>query len=103
MDGMEGTIPGLFQGHLGIATSQTFPCALWGCAEEVSRCPRDGPGSLCRWDRGCGCCPQGTHTLPWAAASPSPARNPGAQTLQGQGFSVVSDTFSHPLLTSGVL
>ena len=45
MDGMEGTIPGLFQGHLGIATFQTFPCALWGCAEESTICPQ-GPQIL---------------------------------------------------------
>ena len=86
----------------GTAATPRPSLVLCGAAQRrrVSRCPRDGPGSLCRWDRGCGCCPQGTHILPWAAASPSPARNPGAQTLQGQGFSVVSDTFSHPLLTN---
>ena len=74
MDGMDGTIPGLFQGHLGIATSQTFPCALWGCAEEeeeVTGHPRDGSGSPCGLDRGCSCCPQGTQILPWADTSPS--------------------------------
>ena len=78
LDGMEGTVPGLFQGDLGTVTS-TPTLALYGAVQRRGfgrgklYSPMDGQGSLWKWDRGCCVSPVDPHPALalLAAACPS--------------------------------
>ena len=104
IDGMEGTVPDLFQGDLGTLTSSPSLTVY----SDVQR-NRSGGGRLrvpYGWPRVTMQLRQGLWLLsPWdphpalgllAAASPSPALSPWGQTLQGQGF-------SFPVMPSDIL
>ena len=96
MDGMEGTVPGLFQqGGLGTVTSRPS-LALYGAVLRrgfgwgMLRVPYGWPRVTMQLGQGMWLLFPGDPSLALgllAAAHPSPALSPWGQTLQGQGFS----------------